>query len=137
MATDTAGNVGREHHLQMVHYLRKTITFGDNGDTVTVGVLPAGALVVPAISGVYVTTAFTGDTTNTVDIGITGALEKYASDLALGTLGHIELDVISDSSANSSLTTAAETILATVVSTADAGAGSAEIIIAYIPDNDG
>lgn len=137
MATNTAGDAGREHHLQMVHYLRKTITKDDAGTTVTVGVLPAGALVLPAISGVYVTTAFTGDTTNTVDIGITGSLEKYASDLALGTLGHIELDVITDASANSSLTTAAETILAGVVSTANPGAGSAEIIIAYIPDNDG
>lgn len=136
MATNTAGDVAREHPLQMVHYLRKTITFANNGQAPVVGYLPAGALVLPAISGAYVTTAFNGDTTNTVDIGITGSATKYASALALGTLGHIELDVISDSTNNSSLTTAVEEVIATVVSTASASAGSAEIIMAYIPDND-
>lgn len=135
MATNTAGDSGRDYHQSMVHYLAKTITYGDAGDTVTIGVLPSGALVLPAISGAYVTTAFTGDTTNTVDIGISGSTQKYASALALGTLGHIELDVITDSSANSSLTTAAETIIATVVSTADPDAGSAVIVVAYLmPD---
>lgn len=137
MATGTAGDSAREYHTAQVHYLRKTITFGDAATTVTVGTIPAGALVLPAISGAYVTTAFTGDSTNTVDIGISGSTTKYASALALGTLGHIELDVITDASANSSLTTATETIIATVVSTANPDAGSAEIIIAYIPDNDG
>lgn len=137
MATNTLGSVAREHPLQMVHYLRKTITFADDGDTIVVGYLPAGALVLPALSGAYVTTAFDGNATNTVDIGITGSTTKYASALALGTLGHIELDVITDASGNSSLTTAVEEVIATVISTASAAAGSAEIVIAYIPDNDG
>ncbi len=82
------------------------------------------------------TTAFDGNATNTADIGISGSTTKYASALALGTLGHIELDVITDASGNSSLTTAVEEIIATVISTAAAAAGSAEVIIAYIPDND-
>jgi hypothetical protein len=137
MATNTAGDAGREFHTQQIHYLRKTITYLDNGTNVVVGTLPAGSLILPAVSGVYVTTAFNGNSSNVVDIGITGTLEKYASDLALGTLGHIELDVVTDSSGNSSLTTAVETILAGVISTASASAGSAEVVIAYIPDNDG
>lgn len=137
MATNTAGSNARQFHTQQVHYLRKTITYLDGGDTVTVGTIPAGSVVLPGLSGIAVTTAFNGDTTNTSDLGISGSTTKYASALALGTLGWIELDVITESSASSLLTTADETIIATVVSTASASAGSAEVIIAYIPDNDG
>lgn len=137
MATNTAGSAARQFHHQMVHYLRKTITYADNGDTVIVGYLPAGAVVLPGLSAAMVSTAFNGDTTNTVDIGITGSTTKYASALALGTVGWIELDVITESAATSTLTTAVEEVIATVVSTASASAGSAEIVVAYIPDNDG
>lgn len=137
MATNTAGDVGREHPLQMVHYLRKGITFADDGSSVTVGTLPSGALVCPGLSAVAVTTAFNGNSSNVCDIGISGTAEKYASDLALGTLGWIELDVITEASGNSSLTTAAETILAGVTSTAAASAGAAEVVVSFIPDNDG
>lgn len=137
MATNTAGSAARQYHQQMVHYLRKTITYADNGDTVIVGYLPAGAVVLPGLSAAMVSTAFNGDTTNTVDIGITGSTTKYASALALGTVGWIELDVITESAATSTLTTAVEEVIATVVSTASASAGSAEIVVAYIPDNDG
>ena len=133
MATNTAGTTARELPIQAVHYLRKTITYANDGDTVTIGTIPSGSLVLPGLSGIAVTTAFDGDATNTADIGISGSTTKYAGALALGTLGWIELDVITESSANSSLTTAAETIIATVIATA----GSAEVIICYIPDNDG
>lgn len=137
MATNTAGSTARQFHQQMIHYLRKTITYADNGKTIAVGTIPAGSIVLPELSGVYVTTAFNGDTTNTVDVGITGTTQKYSSALALGTLGFIEQDVLTTSAASSLLTTADEAIIATVVSTASASAGSAEVVMAYIPDNDG
>lgn len=135
MATNTAGDVAQVYPQNMVHYIAKTITFADNGNAVEVGTIPAGAVILPGLSACAVHTAFDGDTTNTVDIGISGTAEKYASDLALGTLGWIELDVVTEASGNSSKTTAAETILATVVSTASAAAGEATIIMAYVvPD---
>lgn len=137
MATNTAGTTARQFHQQMIHYLRKTITYADNGKTITVGTIPAGSIVLPELSGVYVTTAFNGDTTNTCDVGITGTTQKYSSALALGTLGFIEQDVLTTSANSSLLTTADEAIIATVVSTASASAGSAEVVMAYIPDNDG
>ena len=135
MATGTAGSVAKEYHTDQIHYLRKDITYADNGLTVVVGYLPSGALVLPAVSGAYVTTAFDGNATNTTDIGITGSTTKYASALALGTLGHIELDVITDASGNSSMTTAVEEVIATVISTASATAGAASIVVAYLPPN--
>jgi hypothetical protein len=137
MATGTAGSTAREYHQNMIHFLRKTISYTDGGSTVTLGVLPAGAIVLPELSGAYVTTAFNGNSTNTLDIGITGTLEKYGSDMALGTAGFIEVDVFTTSSASVGLTTADETILLTVVSTASASAGSAEVVLAFIPDTDG
>ena len=137
MPTNTAGTVAREFHTQQIHYIRKTITFADNGATVTCGVIPSGSIVLSELSGVYVTTVFNGGSTNTCDVGITGSTTKYSSALALGTLGFIEQDVMTTSAATSHLTTADETIIATVISTAGATTGSAEVIMAFIPDNDG
>lgn len=135
MATGTAGDAGQEYISNQVHYLAKTITYLDAGKTVTVGTLPAGAVVLPGISGVAVNVVFNGDTTNTVDVGISGATTKYSSALALGTLGWIEQDVLTESAAARMNNTAAETVIATVVSTASPGTGSATVIIAYvIPD---
>ena len=61
---------GQQYHQNMVHFLKKEITFADAGTTVTVGTLPANSVVLRG--GVAVTVAFDGDTTNTLDIG-TGA----------------------------------------------------------------
>lgn len=135
MATNTAATNARLYHTDQVHYLAKTITFADDGKTITVGTLPAGAVVIPGLSGIAVNTIFNGGSTNTCDIGIAGSTQKYASALALGTLGWIETDVVTVSSESSLLATADETIIATVVSTANASTGSAVVMIAYVlPD---
>ena len=133
MATNSAASVARTSHHQMIHYLRKSISFADAGTTVEVGTIPAGALILYPISGVNVNVAFDGDTTNTLDLGVTGTLEKYAGDLALGTVAFVPMDV----STAVRVTSTDETIQAVVVSTASAAAGTAEIVIAFIPDNDG
>jgi hypothetical protein len=136
MATDTAGNQGQMYHTNQVHYLAKTITFADAGTTVTVGYLPPGAVVIPGISGVAVNVIFNGDSTNTVDVGIVGTTTKYSSALALGTLGWIEQDVLTESQASRLNTTAEEKVIATVVSTANPTTGSATVVLAYvIPDD--
>lgn len=135
MATNTAGDTGQVYHTNQVHYLAKTITYADNGKTVTVGTIPSGAVIIPGLCGVAVNVAFNGDATNTVDVGISGSTTKYSSALALGTLGWIEQDVLTESAASRMDTTAAETIIATVVSTASASAGSATVVMAYVlPD---
>jgi hypothetical protein len=69
MATGTAGTTARQFTTQQVHYLRKSITYSDNGTTVTIGTIPAGSLILKPISGVAVNVAFNGGTTNTLDIG--------------------------------------------------------------------
>jgi hypothetical protein len=130
MPTTPARNTG----AQTVHFLRKSISYLDDGKTVTIGTLPAGAVVAKAISGVHVHTAFNGGTTNTLDLGPstdTGT-NLWATLLALGAVTFVPLD-----EAVTNLVLEDTVVQAKVVSTASASAGAAEIVIAYIPDNDG
>lgn len=124
----------RQFHQQMIHYLRKSITFADDGTTVTVGEIPAGSLVIRPISGVAVTTAFNAGSTNVLDIGPStdSGTDLWATDLALGTIGFVPLD-----EAVTNLVSVNTVVQAAVDLTGTAAtAGAAEIIIAYIPDND-
>lgn len=126
----------REYHQTMVHYLRKTVTFADNGTEVTVGWLPAGAVILEACSGVVVTTVFNGDTTNTVDIGANVGNDdpdEWLDGGSLETAGFVPLAT----NVGTYVMSEATEITASVVSTASASAGVAEIVICYLPDNDG
>lgn len=116
-------------YTQQIHYLRKNVTFADNGTAVTVGVIPSGAQIVKPISGVAVSTAFDAGTSNTLNIGTSADDNLYATLLAVGATTFVPLD-----EAVSNLVAADTTITATVVLTGTAAtAGSAEVVIAYIP----
>ena len=132
MATGTAGTAARDYQMQMIHYLRKTITFADAGTTVTIGTIPAGAVLVKPISGVAVSVAFNGNTTNTLDIGPStdSGTNLWMTVGALGSIAFVPLD-----EAVTNVVSVDTVVQAAVVSTAAASAGSAEIIIAYIPNN--
>ena len=134
MATGTAGTTARQFTTQQIHYLRKSITYADNGTTVTIGTIPAGSLILKPISGVAVSVAFNGGTTNTLDIGAStdSGTNNFATLLALGSIAFVPID-----EAVSNLVSVDTVLQAYVVSTAGASAGSGEIVIAYIPDNDG
>lgn len=133
MTTGTQGTTARQYPQQMIHYLRKGITFADDGKTVDIGTLPDGAIILKPLSGVAVNVAFNGGTTNTLDIGPStdSGTNLWGTLLALGTIAFVPLD-----EAVTLLVSGDTKVQAKVVSTAGATAGSAEIIIAYIPDND-
>lgn len=132
MATNEPAKVGRQLALQAVHYLRKGVTFADNGTAVTVGVLPEGALILKPLSGIAVTTAFNAGTTNTLNIGTEDDADLYATLISVGTTNFVALD-----ESVSNLVTEETTITATVTLTGTAAtAGAGEVVIAYIPDND-
>lgn len=128
MATNTAATQARAYHTHQIHYLRKKITFADAGTTVTVGKLPAGATVIRG--GCVVTTAFNGDTTNTVDIGVTGNTDDFATDIALGTVGVIAADDMA--TATSAYAAVDIDVVAVVVSTASASAGVGYVWVEYL-----
>jgi hypothetical protein len=136
MATNTAvlsGAPPRQFASQQIHYLRKSISYLDDGKTVDVGSIPAGSLVLKPLSGVMVNVAFNGGTTNTLDIGPStdSGTNLWATVLALGSIAFVPIDEVV------SLLVAVDTkVQAKVVSSSGASAGSGEIVIAYIPDND-
>lgn len=134
MPTNTRGSTARNYSKQMIHYLRKTITFADDGLTVTVGTIPAGSLVLKPISGVAVTTVFNAGSTNVLDVGPStdSGTDLWATDLALGALAFVPLDeAVTFLVPVDTVVQAAVDLTGTAATT-----GSAEIIIAYIPDND-
>lgn len=134
MATNDANQpkLGRQYALQVVHYLRKTITFEDT-TAATVGVIPAGSLILKPASGVHVVTAFNDSTTDVVDVGTTDDGDLFATDLDVSAVGFKVLDEdIAGLRVSSEVT-----VTATYAGgTGDATAGEAEVVIAYIPDND-
>lgn len=122
------------HDLRMgaVHYLRKAIAFSDGATAVvTVGVIPAGALVLRG--GVCVTTAFNAGTANVIDIGTSADDDGFATDLALGTIGVIAADEMATS--NDAYVTSDTTITATLaLSGTAATAGAGFVWVEYIPN---
>lgn len=130
-------NDARQYHTDQLHYLRADISYTDNGSTVSLGWVPAGAVIVGG--GVAVSTAFNGGTTNTVDIGFRNAgdgttadPDDYADGLALGTVGNIVAGALATSTAYHS--EGAE-ITAAVISTASASAGAGVVYVTYMVDN--
>lgn len=128
-------SVARDFQKQMIHYLRKTIGFAMDGVAyVKVGVIPAGSLILRPLSGVQVGTAFNAAGSNTLNIGTPGNTDLFATLLALGSAAFVTLD----EAAGLPPVAADTTVVAEVVLTGTAAtAGAAEVIIAYIPDNDG
>lgn len=123
----------RQFHTQQVHYLRKGFTYADNGSVLTVGTIPAGALILKPASGVHVVTVFNAGTTNVLDIGTTADDDLFGTDLALGTADFVPLD----EAIGGYRVSAETTITATpALSGTAATTGDGEIVIAFIPDND-
>lgn len=135
MATNTAGSTARDDVNQDVKYLRKKITVAQQLAglvTVTIGVIPSGAIILAPISGVDVTTVFNAGTNNLVSIGITGTTTKYASGSSMATVGFVAMAV-----AVGHRVAADTTLIATLNVTGTAATtGDVDIVIAFISDND-
>lgn len=137
MATGTAGTTARQLPYQVVHFLRKSITYASPGSGVaaTVGILPAGAVIVKPMSGVHITTAFNDSGTDLLDIGTSANDDLFATDLDLSSATFLACD---EAVGDFGPLAADTTITATYTGqNANASAGAAEIIICYIPDTDG
>ena len=134
MATGTAGSVARLYHTAQIHYLRKDITIADAATTVTVGVIPAGSIILEAISGVYVSVVFNAGTNNRLDIGVStdSGTNNFATLLTLLGIGMIELDEVA-----ATLKVASDSTIQAYVDVTGTAAttGEASILIAYIPPN--
>lgn len=136
MATGTAATPARQYHTQQVHYLRKRITFADEGNEVTVGYMPAGASVIGG--GAHIVTAF--DDTSTIDIGFkdgssTDDPNGYATALVATAVGLKALDELA-ATTNVQQTTDCTVTVTLNDGTGAVSAGVADIIVTYVVDND-
>lgn len=128
MPTNTAGNTARRLQEQQITYIRRDVTFNDNGVVLTLGVIPAGAIIHRGISGVIVNTVFNAGTTNVLDIGTAATGDFFATDLALGTRAFVAIDELVDVRITTDTTLTATVQLSGTAATT----GAATIIIAYI-----
>jgi hypothetical protein len=121
-------STARVFHTQQVHYFRRAITFSETG-TLTIGVIPAGAVVINA--GVVVTTSFNAGTANTLDIGTSADTDGFATLLALGTVGRIVADEMATS--NDLYSTSEVTLQCVVTLTGTAATtGAGFVYVEYI-----
>jgi hypothetical protein len=137
MTTGTKGTTARQFDWQATHYLRKRINYNDSNigtpDSVAVGVLPAGAIIVGVF--VRVETTFNAGTSNQVNVGTNAGLDNNIvnnADVDETTTGVYEV------TRGWGLTIAADTTVYAVYTQSGAAAtqGAATIIVEYIPNND-
>lgn len=132
MATGTAGTTARKFHTSQVHYLRKRITFATANVETNLGMIPAGASLVPG-GGVHVITADSGIT---LDVGFKGGSttddpNAYATALTVAAVGFIALDELA---ATTNIQQTVDTMVTyTVSSGADTFVG--DLVVAYVVDN--
>lgn len=123
-------SIAREYHQDMVHYVSVPITYTKAGAYV-VGRLPAGAAVID--SGVVITTAFAGGTPQTLNIGVSGDADDFASALVLTAAGIMKAD---DLATASKAYMAVDTeVIATLSAGATPSAGAGFVYVAYIIAN--
>ncbi len=134
MPTNTAGTTARYGNIQQVHYLSADFNVADvdvsGGITKTLGVIPAGSVVIQPMSGISVHVAF--DDTTVVDIGTTGTADLWATDLVTTNLGFVPCDVAANYKVYVDTTVTAKFVPAGTSVTV----GSATAIICYIPANE-
>lgn len=124
-----------ETQFSHIHFLRKTLTAaahvgsGATNSAVVVGEVPAGSIILKALSGVQATTIFNGDT-NAIDIGTSSNDDLYATDISIASTLFVALDE------SVSTYVAADTIVTATIapSATTAAAGSVEVVIAYLPN---
>lgn len=121
----------RDAGYQNIQYLRKQVTFADNGKQIAIGSVPKGATILKPISGAQIEQAFNAGTNNYIDIGTPADDDYYATDLAGGTVTFVPLDEAVP------LTVAADTVLTVTVGLTGTAAttGRATIVIGFIPAN--
>ena len=134
MATNTAGTAARYSNQQVIHYLRADFNVAEadvsGGTTKTVGILPAGAVMLRPISGFVVHVPF--DDTTVVDIGTSSTGDLYATNLVTTATGLIPMD-----EAVTNKVYVDTTVVCNVAGNGNVTVGAGSCIIAYTLANEG
>lgn len=76
----------------VIQFIRKRLTFEDNGKAIVVGTIPAGALIIKPISGVQVNVVTNAGTNNQIDIGTTDNDDLFGTDMSTATATFVPID---------------------------------------------
>ena len=118
-------------YSNMINVMRKRITYLNAGTAVTIGTLPAGAIVVGG--GVQLVTTFNDSGTDLLDIGTTADADEFATALVISATAPVWIAADELPTNNSYSDTAEITVTATYTGeNANASAGVADIVIYYI-----
>lgn len=121
----------RNDGYQNIQFLRKDVTYADNGKQITMGVIPANSLILKPISGVQINEAFNAGTNNYIQMGIDSNDDLYGTNLSGTTVTFVPLDEAV------ALTVTADTTVTVSVALSGtaASAGKATAVFAFIPPN--
>lgn len=127
----------RQYHTQQVHYLRKTVNFNDPGigSGVCMGTLPAGAMVIDAVTRVE--TVFNAVTTNVLTAGTNSSSYDNivgSADVTEGTTGGYRAAVLT--AAATSYASDTDVFVKYTQTGTAATTGKATIVIAFVVNND-
>jgi hypothetical protein len=138
MTTGIPGNTARKNSSQQVGYLRFAVNWNDSG--IASGVLkqwlPAGALIIG--TDVYVGTAFNAGTTNVLTVGTdAGSFVNIVSAAAVTeSAAGLTQNIPPSGAALGPLAADAQVGVMYAQTGTAATAGSAVVVIKYIPNND-
>jgi hypothetical protein len=131
----------QQYHTNQVHYLRKDFTFSDAGSTLSMGWLPAGAVIMGG--GIVVSTVFNSGTSDVGDLGYRNSAEsgtsddvdEWMTDADLTAAGFITADEIDASVAELYFPNGAEAVVSYASTGTAPTTGAAHAYVMYIVDN--
>jgi hypothetical protein len=120
----------RHNAINQVNYLRANVVFGAaNGVAVVLGAIPAGSIILKAMSGVQVNTVFNAGTLNTLDVGSAATGTLFSAAGSLTALAFVPLNA-----ATGVFRVASDTVITFTPNLTGTAAttGDADVFIAYI-----
>lgn len=135
MTTNTAGTNARQHPLQLVHYFRRTVTFSDGDGSFLLGNLPTGAQLLHNLTAIK--TAFTGSGV-ALSIGTNSTSYNNIDAFTTGATATTTVaDVVSQTAMVLAFTADTDVYIKITAGTTTAPtAGSATVVLSFVPDND-
>lgn len=120
----------RDAGYQNLQYFHKHILFSDTITTFTFRI-PAYSIIMPAFTGVDVSTVYNAGTNNRIQVGIAGAVSKYGLNLTLATLGFQPIAV----AVGHRVTVDTDVLFTIDVTGTAATTGEADLLLAFRPPN--
>lgn len=112
----------------VVQFIRKRLTFADNGKAVVVGTIPAGALILKSLSGAQVNVVTNAGTNNLMNIGTTADDDLYGTSISTAAIAFVPLDeAVSMYVSSDTAVTATLALTGTTATT-----GDIEAVIAFV-----